>query len=142
VLDIADGAPLVVSDPREVIISQSYRSALETAAEGSDEYQRVLRDLRANRNQPGGFWVAKDDPLAAGEAITGSCPISAPTGAALVSNGASRIVDRFQLTDWPGVIAPTEVERTRRNHSSCAASGDASRDSRGRRDDRTLHQAR
>ncbi|MFD5113455.1 hypothetical protein ACFWNG_14215 [Streptomyces sp. NPDC058391] len=30
--------------------------------------------LRANRNRPGGFWVAKDDPRAADEAITGSCP--------------------------------------------------------------------
>jgi hypothetical protein len=48
-----------------VIISRSYQSALEAAAEGSDEYHRILRDLRANRNQPGGFWVAKDDPRAA-----------------------------------------------------------------------------
>jgi hypothetical protein len=61
--------------------------------------------LRANRNQPGGFWVAKDDPRAADEAITGSCPVSELTGAVLLSNGASRIVDRFRLTDWPGVMA-------------------------------------
>jgi hypothetical protein len=105
VLDRADGAPLVVSDPREVIISRSYQSAIEAAAEGSDEYHRVLRALRANRNRPGGFWVAKDDPRAADEAITGSCPISELTGAVLLSNGASRIVDRFRLADWPGVMA-------------------------------------
>jgi hypothetical protein len=105
VLDRADGAPLVVSDPREVIISRWYQSALEAIAEGSDEYHRILRDLRANRNQPGGFWVAKDDPRAADEAITGSCPISELTGAVLLSNGASRIVDRFRLADWPGVMA-------------------------------------
>ena len=61
--------------------------------------------MRANRNQPGGFWVAKDDPRAAEEAITGSCPISELTGAVLLSNGASRIVDRFRLADWPGVMA-------------------------------------
>jgi hypothetical protein len=88
-----------------VIISRSYQSAFEAAAEGSDEYHRILRDLRANRNQPGGFWVAKDDPRAADEAITGSCPVSDLTGAVLLSNGASRIVDRFQLADWPGVMA-------------------------------------
>jgi hypothetical protein len=105
VLDRADGAPLVVSDRREVIISQSYRSALDAAAEESDEYHRVLRDLRANRNQPGGFWVAKDDPRAADEAVTGSHPISELTGAVLLSNGASRIVDRFGLADWPAVMA-------------------------------------
>jgi hypothetical protein len=105
VLDRADGAPLVVSDPREVIISRPYQAALEAAAEGSDEHHRVLRDLRANRNQPGGFWLAKDDPQAADEAITGSCPISSLTGAVLLSNGASRIVDRFRLADWPEVLA-------------------------------------
>jgi hypothetical protein len=105
VLDRADGAPPVVTDPREAIISRSYRPALEAAAEGSDEYHRVLRDLRANRNQPGGFWVANDDPRAADEAITGRCPISELTGAVLLSNGASRIVDRFRLADWPGVMA-------------------------------------
>lgn len=105
VLDRADAAPLVVSDPREVIISRSYRSALQAVAAGSDEYQRVLRDLRARRNRPGGFWVAKNDPRAAAEAITGSYPISELNVAVLLSNGASRIVDRFRLTDWPGVMA-------------------------------------
>ncbi len=59
------GAPPVVSDPGEVTIGQPYRSALEAAAEGSVEYEQARRDLidllRANRNQPGGFWVAKED---------------------------------------------------------------------------------
>ncbi|WP_405392972.1 integrase [Streptomyces sp. NBC_01102] len=105
VLDRTDAAPLVVSDPREVIIGNSYRPALEAAAEEGDEYHRVLRDLRANRNRPGGFWVAKDDPRAADEAITGSCPISELTAAVLLSNGAARIVDRFRLADWPEVMA-------------------------------------
>jgi hypothetical protein len=117
VLDRAGGAPLVVSDPREVIISRSYESALEATAEGSDEYHRVLRDLRANRNQPGGFWLAKDDPRAADEAILGSCPVSELTGAVLLSNGASRLVDRFRLADWPEMLAvlassgPAEIIR-------------------------------
>jgi hypothetical protein len=117
VLDRADGAPLVVSDPREVVISRSYESALRATAEGGDEYHRLLRDLRANRNQPGGFWVAKDDPRAADEAVTGSCPVSELAGAVLLSNGASRIVDRFRLAGWPEVMAvlaasgPAEVIR-------------------------------
>jgi Protein phosphatase 2C len=105
VLDRTDGAPLVVSDPREVMMSQPYRSALKATAEGSDEYHQILRDLRAHRNRPGGFWVAKDDPRAANEAITGSFPISESTSAVLLSNGASRIVDRFPGTDWPEVLA-------------------------------------
>ncbi|MFE6038566.1 integrase [Streptomyces sp. NPDC056452] len=117
VLDRADGAPLVVSDPREVIISRSFLPALEAAQEGSEKYHQVLRDLRANRNGPGGFWVAKNDPRAADEAITGSCPAHGLSAAALLSNGASRVVDRFGLTDWPGAMAllassgPAEVVR-------------------------------
>ncbi|MFD3440675.1 protein phosphatase 2C domain-containing protein [Streptomyces sp. NPDC058685] len=103
VLDRADGEPLVVTDPREVLISRSYEPALEAATDG-DEYQRLLRDLRSRRNQPGGFWVAKDDPRAAEQAITGSCPTSELTGAVLLSNGAGRIVDRFRLADWPEVM--------------------------------------
>ncbi|MEV4286279.1 integrase [Nonomuraea bangladeshensis] len=117
VLDRAEDAPFVVSDPREVIISRSYQPAIEAAAKGSDEYHRLLRDLRAHRNQPGGFWLAKDDPRAADEAITGSRPVSGLIGAVLLSNGASRIVDRFQLADWPHVMAmlassgPAEIIR-------------------------------
>ncbi|MEV6371888.1 hypothetical protein [Micromonospora musae] len=117
VLDRMRGAPLVVADPREVVISRSYQSAIEATAEGSDERHRLLRELRANRNRPGGFWVAKDDPRAADEAITGSCPAAELTGAVLLSNGASRIVDRFRLADWPEVLAvlasagPAEIIR-------------------------------
>ncbi|MFJ5723128.1 integrase [Streptomyces sp. NPDC093149] len=131
VLDRADGAPLVVSDPREVIISRSYRSALRATAAGSEEYHRVLRSLRACRNRPGGFWVAKDDPRAADEAITGSCPVSELTGAVLLSNGAARVVDRFRLTDWPGVMAvlkssgPAEVvDRVRQAEARRAVAAD------------------
>ncbi len=105
VLDRSDGPPLVVSDPREVVISRRYESLLRATAEGSDDHHRILRDLRANRNGPGGFWVARDDPRAADEAVTGSCPVAGLSGAVLLSNGASRIVDRFGLTDWPGVLA-------------------------------------
>ncbi|MEU6207981.1 hypothetical protein ABZ814_30895 [Micromonospora musae] len=117
VLDRVDAAPLVVADPREVVISRSYQSAIEAAAEGSDERHRLLRELRAHRNRPGGFWVAKDDPRAADEAITGSCPAAELNSAVLLSNGASRIVDRFGLADWPQVLAvlastgPAEIIR-------------------------------
>ncbi|MFD9542322.1 integrase [Streptomyces sp. NPDC060022] len=117
VLDRAGGGPLVVSDPREVTISRSFLPALEAAPKGSEEYHGVLRDLRANRNRAGGFWVAKNDPRAADEAVTGSCPAHGLTAAALLSNGAGRIVDRFGLTDWPGAMAllassgPAEVVR-------------------------------
>lgn len=117
VLDTSDGAPLVVTDPREVDISRAYQPAYEATAEGSEQRRRVLRELRAHRNRPGGFWLAKDDPRAADEAITGSRPIADLNGAVLLSNGASRMVDRFGLADWPEVLdvlaseGPAEIIR-------------------------------
>ncbi|GLI02435.1 hypothetical protein [Phytohabitans aurantiacus] len=103
------GGPLAVSDHREAAVAEPYQSALDALVEGSAEYEQISREgtrvMRANRNRPGGYWVAKDDPRAAAEALTGSCPISELAGAALLSNGASRIVDRFGLTGWPEVLA-------------------------------------
>ena len=105
VLDRADGeAPTAVTDQREVAISQSYVPALE-AARDDDERDRVLGELRARRNHPGGFWAAKDDPRAADEAVTGQVAVGELRAVALMSNGASRVVDRFGLTDWAGVMA-------------------------------------
>ncbi|MBG0565428.1 hypothetical protein I4J89_28640 [Actinoplanes sp. NEAU-A11] len=101
VLDRIDGPPLVVTDPREVVIAAPYQAALEAGA----DRETVLRELRAHRNQPGGFWLAKDDPLAAGEAITGSSPIAGLAGAALLSNGAAGIVDPLRLAGWPEVMS-------------------------------------
>jgi hypothetical protein len=73
----------------------------------------------------------KDDPRAADEAITGSCPVGELTGAALLSNGASRTVDRFALADWPTVLAvlasrgPAEViHRVRQAESRDAVAAD------------------
>ena len=91
----------------------------------------IFQDLRANRNQPGGFWLAKDDPRAADEAITGHCPLSELTSAVLLSNGASRIVDRFQLLDWPQVTdllaahGPAEIiQRVRQAEARHAVAAD------------------
>ncbi|MFD0592484.1 hypothetical protein ACFQZ4_07870 [Catellatospora coxensis] len=117
VLDTSDETPLVVTDPREVVISRSYQPAYEATAEGSDERRQVLRELRAHRNRPGGFWLAKDDPRAADEAVTGNRPAAELAGAVLLSNGASRLVDRFGDKDWAGLLAvlasggPAEVVR-------------------------------
>jgi hypothetical protein len=130
-LDRADRPPVVVTDPREVVIARAHEAALHATAPGSDEQQRILRELRANRNRPGGFWVAKDDPGAADEAITGSHPVGDLAGAVLLSNGASRLVDRFRLTDWPGLLSllsrggPDEIiDRVRRVEAARGVAAD------------------
>ncbi|MER7439820.1 hypothetical protein [Micromonospora avicenniae] len=107
-LDQADDAPLVISDDREAEIGRHYRAAMDNLANGTPEHDQARRDyvqaLRAHRNKPGGFWVAAADPRAADEAIVGSRPIKDVTAAALLSDGASRLTDRFGLTDWTGLL--------------------------------------
>lgn len=121
VLDRAGDAPEVITDGRVDAVGSRYRAAMDAAPNGTIEHDQALREyieaLRAHRNQPGGFWVAADDPGAAAEAPTGSRPAESLSSAVLLSDGASRIVDQFALADWPAVLAliaaegPAEVIR-------------------------------
>ncbi len=107
VLDRIGGGPQVITDEREVTARRTCSAALDGVPRGTPEYDRIrascVEALRARRNQPGGYWIAKDDPHAAEEAVTGSRPLHDLEGVALLSNGASRIVSPYGLTDWPGV---------------------------------------
>jgi hypothetical protein len=103
VLEGAEGAK-VVEDRREVELGTPWRDALAALEPGSAEFDAVRAEavtlFRASRNQPGGFWVAKEDGRVVHEAIAGSHPIHEIVGAVLLSNGASRVVDRFGLLGW------------------------------------------
>lgn len=109
VLDRVGVSPEIVHDRRELVVRERHGAAYEAAPDGSAEKDRAraayIDALRANRNQPGGFWLAKDDPRASAEAITGTSRIADLTDAALLSNGASRIVDRFGDADWPRALS-------------------------------------
>ena len=114
VLDMGDARPQVVTDTREVSVRRECTATLHGLPIGTLEYEQakqlVIDALRARRNQLGGYWIAKDDPRAAMEAVTGSVPLGRLNGAALLSNGASRIVDPYRLCEWPTVL---ELMRTR-----------------------------
>ncbi|MEV5768445.1 hypothetical protein AB0L34_28270 [Micromonospora sp. NPDC052213] len=121
VLDQVRGGPQVITDEREVTARRTCSAPLDGVPGGTPEYDRIrdscVEALRARRNQPGGYWIAKDDPHAAEEAVTGSRPLHDLGGVALLSNGASRIVSPYGLTDWPGVLGllgaygPAEIIR-------------------------------
>ena len=121
VLDQAGSEPVVITDDREAVVGRRYRAAMDATPNGTPEHDEARRQyveaLRAHRNQPGGFWVAADNPHAATHAITGSMPLHDLTAAALLSDGASRITDRFALADWPEVLTilnqhgPAEIIR-------------------------------
>ncbi len=108
VLDPSNAWPKVITDPREVSVRRECMTPLHGLTAGTPEYNRarlsVIDALRARRNQPRGYWIAKDDPYAAAEAVTGSVPIRSLNGAALLSNGTSRIVDPYRLAEWPAVL--------------------------------------
>lgn len=121
VLGQASGEPLVITDEREVTSRRICSAPLAGLASGTAEYERVrasyIKALQARRNKPGGYWIAKDDPHAAEEAVTGSFPLRDLNSAALLSNGASRIVDPYALTTWSGMLellgasGPAEIIR-------------------------------
>jgi hypothetical protein len=108
VLDSPASGPQVLTDPREVDARNDVSVALDGLTAGTAEHERAMRaattELQARRNRPGGYWIAKDDPAAAAQAVTGSVPVGQLDGAALLSNGASRIVDPYGLADWPTVL--------------------------------------
>ncbi|MET8837026.1 hypothetical protein ABZV78_24355 [Micromonospora sp. NPDC004540] len=137
VLDQVRGGPEVVTDGREATARRVCSAPLEGVPPGTAEYDRVrascVEALRARRNQPGGYWIAKDDPRAAEEAVTGSRPLHDLHGVALLSNGASRIVSPYGLTGWPGVLdllaadGPAGVVRLVRQAEDRAAGGPEAR---------------
>ncbi|MFI7105499.1 integrase [Nonomuraea sp. NPDC050227] len=105
VLDITGTPdPTVICDDREAQIGAHYRAEMDALDSGSDAHvsahRRYVETLRSHRNRDGGFWVAATDPLAADQALTGNMPADRVRAAALLSDGASRLVDRFHLATW------------------------------------------
>lgn len=134
VLDPSDAGPHVITDLRESTVRHECTAALHGLLEGTPEYDRarisVIDDLRSRRNQSGGYWIAKENPHAAAESVTGRVPLEGLNGAALLSNGASRIVDPYRLTEWSAVLhllrtrVPDEILRQiREAESSTGAAG-------------------
>jgi hypothetical protein len=109
VFDLADGDPAVLTDDRESLVGRAHRVAMDALPGDSSEHDKALREyvetLQRYRNSEGGFWVAASDPAAADHALTGSIPRGSLHAIALLSDGASRLVDRFHhLTDWTGAL--------------------------------------
>lgn len=108
VLDRPGAAPTVITDNREAIVGAIHRADMDAHANGTTAHDEALRvyveTMRRYRNQPGGFWVAAADPAAAHQAVTGDRSVSDVERVLLLSDGASRMVDRFGLATWPEVF--------------------------------------
>jgi Protein phosphatase 2C len=134
VLGPLTGEPEVVTDPREVSVRRECTAPLDGLRPGTPDYERtrpsVVDAFRARRNQPGGYWIAKDDARAAAEAVVGGVSLRELDSATLLSNGASRIVDPYQLATWPAVLELLRtggpdalLGRIRRAESDAGAAG-------------------
>jgi hypothetical protein len=66
---------------------------------------QLTRALRRARNRPGGYWVAAADPQAASQAVIGTLSRRSLRRAVLLSDGASRLVDLFELATWEELLA-------------------------------------
>ncbi|MEK2488574.1 protein phosphatase 2C domain-containing protein [Kitasatospora purpeofusca] len=110
IVEHADPAtgPVAITDDREALVGATLRGSMDAVPTGTAEHGEALRRyveaMRAHRNQPDGFWVAAADPTAAHAALTGTVPRTEVTGFTMVSDGASRLVDRFHLADWPEAL--------------------------------------
>jgi hypothetical protein len=107
-LDTSEGLK-VVSDERVNQLAGKEREAANQVPTGSALKLRrrvqLTRALRRARNRPGGYWVAAADPQAASQAVTGSLPSKTLRRAVLLSDGASRLVDLFELATWEELLA-------------------------------------
>lgn len=81
---------------------------MDALPSGSPEHvaahRAYVETLRGYRNRIGGCWVASVDPAAATEAVIGLQPTESLRSVLLLSDGASRLIDRFHLTTWPGLV--------------------------------------
>jgi hypothetical protein len=99
---------LVVSDDRLTQVAVTEHSAMHREATGTVSHRRryadLVTELRRHRNQAEGYWVASSTPDAAYQALTGSIPRLEVRRAALLSDGATRLADRFGVMAWPRVF--------------------------------------
>lgn len=95
---------LVLAD--SPVLLQTVRGVRVVADDRLDRMpDRTRAAVTRSRNTDGGFWVASTRPEAAHRAVTGSMPREQITAVALLTDGATRYVDRFQLGDWTDLIA-------------------------------------
>ncbi|MFM9626849.1 integrase [Streptomyces galilaeus] len=142
-----DRGPAVVSDRRLDDVGKRLRGLVDALPTGSPEHAVALAEYRnaltGLRNRPDGFWIAGPDPRAAEHALTGTVPLNSLSSVTLLSDGATRLVDRFELTTWQETLAVLDSsgpdELLRRVREAEASDRDGRRWPRGKeRDDATV----
>ncbi|GGV88004.1 hypothetical protein GCM10010294_70380 [Streptomyces griseoloalbus] len=137
----------VVTDRRLDEVGKRLRGPVDALPTGSPEHLAALAEYRdaltGLRNRPGGFWIAGPDPQAAEHALTGTVSLESLASVTLMSDGATRLVDRFGLDDWRQTLTVLDSsgpdELIRRVREAEASDLDGRRWPRGKvRDDATV----
>ncbi|GKQ34031.1 protein phosphatase 2C domain-containing protein [Streptomyces sp. A012304] len=104
-----DGATTALTDQRLDDVGKRLRGSVDALPTGSPEHAVALAEYRdaltGLRNRPGGFWIAGPDPQAAEHALTGTVSLDSLASVSLLSDGATRLVDRFELSSWQETLA-------------------------------------
>ena len=132
-----------ITDDRLEQVASVQHDAMHQQATGSAAHARSFAQLvteqRRHRNHPDGFWVASTDPAAAQHALTDTAPRAGLHRAAVLSDGATRLVDRFSLLNWTdflGILAEQGPEAIiQRVRAAEASDPDRQRWPRGKRHD-------
>jgi hypothetical protein len=97
-----------ISDNREAMFAEQYQPLLAVVGRTGRTHDVAVKTyvqmMSEHRNQQGGFWVAGADPDVARHALTGVLYPEDAQIVALLSDGASRPVDRFDLLSWDYAI--------------------------------------
>ncbi|MGK5672416.1 hypothetical protein ACSNOB_06180 [Micromonospora sp. URMC 106] len=116
VLD-AGGRVGVVTDDRLDAATAELRATVAAVPAGSADratrFRQAVALQRERMNRTHGYWVAAADPDAAFHAVTGTLPLRGPGAvrrAALLSDGASAVVEQFGLLDWAGLLDVVTAE--------------------------------
>ncbi|MGN9763021.1 hypothetical protein [Streptomyces sp. SD31] len=114
VLDLGTAGIKTIVDKRvEETATEEMQAALQGPTGTPEHTARVskLVSVQRNlRNKPGGYWVAATNPAAADEAITGSVELERVQQAALLTDGASRLVDSFGILSWADLLTLLRTE--------------------------------
>jgi hypothetical protein len=107
-MHLADDQVRVITDDSEAVTGRVLRREMDKLPAGTAEHRAAHREyvraMRAYRNRDGGFWVADAHRAAADHALTGSVKLAELRDLAVLSDGASRLADRFGLLTHRAVM--------------------------------------
>lgn len=102
------GGPEVITDLRINRSAAEERRLVDSFPTGSPEKSAALIEMKkaeiSVRNSPGGYWVAAADPGVVSYALTGERPADAVRRAAVLTDGAARLVSPFGVREWTGLL--------------------------------------